>query len=88
MNPYLNRHVSSRGRRLLRAFCCAGCGALLVSGCATIRRAREAQDAARIPPGERTVTAAEAGLSSNSVLTLDGALDIASRWISATRRSS
>jgi outer membrane protein len=50
------------------------CGLILIpalSGCAAARRdAREAQDETRVPAGERTVTAAEAGLVSNAVLTL------------------
>jgi outer membrane protein len=65
------------GTRLLAAavgLAIACCG---ISGCATVRRAREAQDAAQVPPGERTVTAAELNLSSNSLLTLDAALQIA-----------
>ena len=52
-------------------------GCTLLAGCATVRRARVAQDASRAPAGERTVRAAEIGLSSNSVLTLDNALRIA-----------
>ena len=52
-------------------------GCALLAGCATVRRARAAQDASRAPAGERTVRAAELGLSSNSVLTLDEALRIA-----------
>ena len=47
------------------------------TGCATVRRAREAQDPAHVPPGQRTVTAAEVGLSSNSILKLDQAVRIA-----------
>ena len=46
-------------------------------GCATVRRAREAQKTDRVPAGERTVTAAEAGLGTNTVLTVDGAIGIA-----------
>jgi outer membrane protein len=49
------------------------CGGI---GCATARRARAAQKAAP-PPGERTLTAAEAGLNTNSALTVDDALRIA-----------
>lgn len=58
----------------------AAVSCLLLAGCATVRRAREAQDATHVPPGERTVTAAEAGLSSNTVLSLDQALGIARQW--------
>lgn len=53
--------------------------ALVVAGCATVRRAREVQDTRRIPAGERTVTALESGLNSNTVLTLERALSIAER---------
>lgn len=53
----------------------------LASGCATARRAaREAQDAPKAPPGERTVTAAEAGLSSNVVLALPRAILVGLRF--------
>jgi TolC family type I secretion outer membrane protein len=51
--------------------------AALAAGCATVRQAREVQDGAKVPPGERTLRAAEVGLGSNSVLTLDEALRIA-----------
>ena len=50
---------------------------LLENGCATVRKARQAQDAQKAPAGERTVTAAEINLNSNSVLTLDEALRLA-----------
>ncbi len=53
--------------------------AIAVAGCATVRHAREAQDTRRIPAGERTVTALETGLNSNTVLTLARALNIAGR---------
>lgn len=59
------------GSRPGSARACARAGlALLLAGCATVRRAREAQDPARIPAGERTVTAAEAGLVPDSELDL------------------
>jgi outer membrane protein len=48
-----------------------------LTGCATVRRAREVQKDRQPPPGERTVTAAEVGLTSNSVLNLQDALRIA-----------
>jgi TolC family type I secretion outer membrane protein len=51
--------------------------AVLATGCATVRRAREAQSPDHVPPGERTVTAAELGLTTQSVLTLDRALALA-----------
>jgi outer membrane protein TolC len=41
----------------------------LAAGCATVRSARRAQDPAKAPPGERTVSAAEAGLCADTVLT-------------------
>ncbi len=49
----------------------------LGTGCATVRQAREVQKGEHSPPGERLLKASEVGLSSNSVLTLDGALGIA-----------
>lgn len=54
--------------------------AVTVSGCSTVRRARDAQDTAKTPAGERTVRAAEIGLDTNTVLTLDRALEIALRY--------
>lgn len=50
---------------------------LAAAGCATVRRAREAQDASKAPAGERTVRASEIGLESNTVLSLDRALEAA-----------
>ena len=47
------------------------------AGCATIRHAREVQKGNHTQPGERLLKATEAGLSSNTVLTLDKALSIA-----------
>jgi outer membrane protein len=44
-------------------------GLLAGSGCATVRRARDAQQGRLHVPGERTLSAAEAGLNSNTVLT-------------------
>lgn len=49
----------------------------LGAGCETVRQARLAQDAARAPAGERTVHAAEIGLTSNTVVSLDDAVQIA-----------
>lgn len=51
---------------------------ICAAGCATVKRARAIQNATRFPPGERTVTAAEVGLDTNSVLELTTALQIAS----------
>jgi outer membrane protein len=55
----------------------AGIMVLAGTGCATIKRAREAQDAKKAPPGERTVKAAEIGLGSNSVVTVTNATRMA-----------
>lgn len=49
----------------------------LWNGCATVRRAREAQDAGKAPAGERTVTAAAIGLGTNTVLTVEEAVRLA-----------
>ena len=49
----------------------------LGAGCATVRQARLAQDATRAPAGERTVRAGEIGLTSNTVVSLDDAVQIA-----------
>ena len=61
----------------LNRVCLWGILVLLSNGCASVRAAREAQDPAKIPPGERTITAAEVGLTKGSVLQLDRALEIA-----------
>jgi outer membrane protein TolC len=53
---------------------------LAAPGCATVRQARLAQKAAAAPPGERTVTAAEAGLASTPVVTLEQAAALALRF--------
>ena len=63
------------GRRAIAA--AAALLVLIGAGCTSVRQARQAQKASSIPPGERTLTAAEIGLNSNSVLTLDEALRIA-----------
>jgi outer membrane protein TolC len=47
----------------------------LFAGCAVLRDARLAQKSDQAPPGERTVTAAEAGIAPGTVLTLDQAID-------------
>lgn len=52
-------------------------GILCLVGCSSISKARKAQDPAAIPPGERTVWATEVGLTSNSTLNLNRALEIA-----------
>lgn len=52
-------------------------GLCLTTGCATIRHARDVQRGTHSIPGERLLHASEVGLSSNTVLTLGHALDIA-----------
>ena len=49
------------------------------NGCA-LKRAHEAKSPKKIPPGERTVTAAEAGLSAETVLTVDQAVELALKY--------
>ena len=46
-------------------------------GCADIREARRAQDPDKRRPGERTVSAEEAGLLPGSLLTVDQSVSIA-----------
>ncbi len=66
------RQALGRGAKVgLLALC------LAATGCATVRQAREAQDVTRVPAGERTVSAAEIGLTDQTLLTLDQALQIA-----------
>ncbi|MBI4713448.1 MAG: TolC family protein, partial [Planctomycetes bacterium] len=50
----------------------------LLAGCGSVRNAHRARN--DIPPGERTVTAAEIGLDKNTVLTIDKAVEIALRY--------
>lgn len=50
---------------------------ILCAGCGTIRNARNAQNAMTLLPGEKTVTAAELGLNTNSVLNLTNGIKIA-----------
>ncbi|MFH1022829.1 MAG: TolC family protein [Planctomycetota bacterium] len=52
----------------------------LSGGCRAVRDARKTQDPARIPPGERTPTAAEIGLATDAPLTLEGAIAIAAKY--------
>jgi outer membrane protein len=51
-----------------------------VAGCSHIKQARLAQDASQAPPGERTVTAEEAGLAAGSELTIEQAVEIALKY--------
>jgi outer membrane protein len=51
--------------------------ACVLAGCATVKRARAVQRGEGPVPGERTVTAAELGLQTNRVLSLDEAVRLA-----------
>ncbi|MBI5361248.1 MAG: TolC family protein [Planctomycetes bacterium] len=72
---------------IILRFVAVASAAVLLLGCASVRAAREAQDPAFIPPGERTVTSAEAGLSKDSVLTLPRAVEIALAYHSSIIQS-
>ena len=48
----------------------------LLPACAAIREARKAEDPKSAAPGERTATAAEAGIAPGSTLSLDRALEV------------
>jgi len=63
----------------LMLICVLIAAALMLNGCA-LKRAREAKNPSKIPPGERTVTAAEAGLSAETVLTVDQAVELALKY--------
>ena len=63
---------------LVRAARIAAC-LVFVTACATVRDARDAQDPANAVPGERTPTAAEAGLPTRGPLKLADALGAALR---------
>ena len=52
----------------------------LFAGCATIKRAREAQDRSKTPAGERTVRPAEVGLEAGTSLTLERAVEIGLKY--------
>ncbi|MEI6808026.1 MAG: TolC family protein [bacterium] len=60
---------------------------ILCAGCGTIRNARNAQNASTLLPGEKTVTAAELGLNTNSVLNLTNAIKIALTYNPAVLQS-
>ncbi|MFA5794620.1 MAG: TolC family protein [Candidatus Brocadiia bacterium] len=62
-------------------------GAILAAGCGTVRNAHRVQDPKNIPPGERTVTAAEIGLTKDTVLPLDKAVEIALKYHPAIQQS-
>ncbi|MBP7275306.1 MAG: TolC family protein [Kiritimatiellae bacterium] len=77
MSPESQPHRPSYGAASIRAGVVRlarwGVCALLLSGCATVRRAREAQDTSHIPVGERPATPAETGLAPGAEVTLDEA---------------
>ncbi|MFH1231803.1 MAG: TolC family protein [Planctomycetota bacterium] len=52
----------------------------LVAGCSTVSEARKVQKVEVLPPGERTVKAAEIGLNKDTVLTIDKALEITLKY--------
>lgn len=61
--------------------CIALAGALIgTAGCSSVRNAHKALEAQNLQPGERTVTAAEIGLTKNVILTLDKAVAIAIKY--------
>lgn len=64
----------------MRTAAAALLGGAALLGCAELRAAREAQDPASAGPGERTVTAAEIGLSPGATLTLGRGLELAVRY--------
>lgn len=68
--------MKSSGHNLQRIVLAAAL-LLAAAGCATVRRAREAQKTDRLPAGERTVRAADLGLSSNRTLALAETLQLA-----------
>ncbi|MEI6564141.1 MAG: TolC family protein [bacterium] len=68
--------TSFRYRHKHLTLCLAVCSLCLSTGCATIRAARDIQKGKNPPPGERLLQAGEVGLSSNTVLTLESALQI------------
>lgn len=74
------------GRRVILTVLAVG--VLAGAGCASVRRAREAQRADHVPAGQRTLTAAEIGLNSNSVLPLDDVLRIALTYHPAVAEAS
>jgi len=55
-------------------------GVILLAGCSAVTEARRVQQAEALPPGERTIKAAEIGLTRDSVLTLKMATDIALKY--------
>ena len=55
-------------------------GAILLAGCSAVSEARKVQKPESLPPGERTVKAAEIGLTKDSVLSLKQATEIALKY--------
>ena len=56
------------------------CYALLATSCQTVKHARHIQKEESMRPGERTITAAELGITSESILSLKELEDIAVRY--------
>ena len=73
----MNGHGSNRRPLVSRTVAVLALLWGLGAGCASVKQARLAQDATRAPAGERTVRAAEIGLTSNTVVALDDAVLIA-----------
>ena len=63
------------------------CCAFLAASCQTVKRARHLQKEENQRPGERTITAAELGITSDSVLSLKELEDIAVRYAPDTIRA-
>ena len=63
------------------------CCAFLATSCQTVKRARHLQKEENQRPGERTITAAELGITSDSVLSLKELEDIAVRYAPDTIRA-
>ena len=75
----LAAHAGAGRAESLMLICVLIAAALMLNGCA-LKRAREAKNPSKIPPGERTVTAAEAGLGAETVLTVDQAVELALKY--------
>jgi len=64
------------------------CISSVACGCSTIRMAREIQKGDRPRPGERTFTAAQAGITSNTVISLETAIQLALQYNPAVFQAS
>ena len=53
---------------------------LLVAGCSAVKEARQVQKAETLPPGQRTVKASEIGLTKDTVLTFNKAVETALKY--------